>query len=806
MSGEPANGTDDRTDLLALTRTLASLQGEDGARLAPGTRFGRYILLSALGEGGMGAVYLAEQTEPVRRKVAIKLSRRRRVSAEELARFAVERQALAHMNHPAIAQVFDAGTLEDGTPYFVMEYVEGVRLTDFCASRGLDLAARIELMRRVCLGVAHAHQKGIIHCDLKPGNILATELDGQGQPKIIDFGIARALGAGGRDGSSGTPGYMSPEQARGAADIDTRTDVYSLGLLLWELVTTRPYRDLERLGALSMEAMRDALVTESLRPLPALPGLARARRRELDAILARALAPEPGQRYAGAAQLADELGRWQARLPVEAVGEGALYRLGCFVRRQALLSAAAAVFLLVTAGLLWKLASQLAETRRERDTAEQVTALMLETFSAADPYVYPGGSISVRELLQAAADRLRTRPLEPGVRVRVLEALGAVQARLELYGDAASTYAHASDQVTPKDASNPHWIALRLAAAEATMNGERFDAALADVERLTAEIRRRGRPAALIAGLLLKADILDYQGRTEQALALLAEASALLERHPDREQQHMLLRRRGRMAGELYRVHEGVADLERALALAEALWGEDDLRTLDALSDLAIVSARAGRLDESERHRRAVAERTERIWGGESVGLAVAFDNLAVLLQRMGGDERLAEAEALSRRALRIYASKGVERSMTAAITANNLASTLSALGQRDEAIEALRMALDVLSEILGPDHPRTAIVRHNLGRNLVMVGALEEAEQALQGSAEALRVAFGEQDPRLAIWRTTRAELLLRRGEPAAARDELRAAAPVLLAAFAEDSEEVGRLRDLQRRLVEAD
>lgn len=367
MSSE-TSPPEDRTDLLELTRTLAA--AGSGAALAPGTRFGRYILLSALGEGGMGAVYLAEQTEPVRRKVAIKLSRQRRVSAEELARFAVERQALARMSHPAIAQIFDAGTVDDGTPYFVMEYVEGERLTEYCRVRGLELPSRIELMRRVCLGVAHAHQKGVIHCDLKPGNILATEVDGHGQPKIIDFGIARALGAGSRDGSSGTPGYMSPEQARGATDIDTRTDVYSLGLLLWELVSGRPFRDRNRLGELSMDALRDALTNEVPLPLPATPGLSAGRRRELDAILAKALAPGVEARYAGAAQLAEDLDRWQSKLPVDALPETTGYRLRCLLRRHALAATVGMVALLALVGGLIGTGYGLLEANTQRAEAE----------------------------------------------------------------------------------------------------------------------------------------------------------------------------------------------------------------------------------------------------------------------------------------------------------------------------------------------------------------------------------------------------------------------------------------------------
>src|SRR5450755_4398918 len=216
---------------------------------------GRYHLLQKIGEGGMSEVWLAEQKEPVRRRVALKLVKAGMDTREVIARFESERQALALMDHPAIAKVFDAGSTPQGTPYFVMEYVAGIPITAYCDDHGLSTRERLELFMRVCEGVQHAHQKAIIHRDLKPSNILVTEVDGRAAPKIIDFGVAKALthkltadtmftrvGA-----LVGTPEYMSPEQALSSGeDIDTRTDVYSLGILLYELLVGAPPLELRR--------------------------------------------------------------------------------------------------------------------------------------------------------------------------------------------------------------------------------------------------------------------------------------------------------------------------------------------------------------------------------------------------------------------------------------------------------------------------------------------------------------------------------------------------------------------------------
>ncbi len=248
----------------------------------PGTVIGRYKLLQLIGEGGFGRVYMAEQVEPVRRKVALKIIKLGMDTREVVARFEAERQALALMDHPNIAQVHDGGATPSGRPYFVMELVRGIPITDYCDQKNLPAEERLELFVRVCQAVQHAHQKGVIHRDLKPSNILVTEQDGEALPKVIDFGVAKALGQKLTDKTLftrleqmvGTPAYMSPEQAGlGSLDLDTRTDIYTLGVLLYELLTgTTPVQRETLHRAAADEARRVIRVTNVIPP-PDAPGL-----------------------------------------------------------------------------------------------------------------------------------------------------------------------------------------------------------------------------------------------------------------------------------------------------------------------------------------------------------------------------------------------------------------------------------------------------------------------------------------------------------------------------------------------------
>ena len=411
---------------------------------APGSHLGPYRLDEVLGEGGFGVVYLAEQEQPVRRRVAVKVLKPGMDSASIVGRFEAERQALAMMDHPGIAKVFDAGATPSGRPFFVMEFVGGETITDFCDRRSFHLKQRLELFHDVCLAVQHAHQKGVIHRDLKPSNVVVSVVDGRPRPKVIDFGIAKATGLRLTDRTVvtghflGTPEYMSPEQASSAEDIDTRTDVYSLGVLLYELLAGASPYDRERLKSAGLvEAARMICEEDAMRPstrFEALAGkgvevaqrrgttparLAHALRSDLDWIAMRAMEKDRTRRYPTAYALADDVQRFLDDEPVSVGPPSLRYRGAKFLRRHRLaalaLSAILAVILVATivstsAAVLTLKARSEAGALEERAAGLQRLAerrLYVANLQAAELAFTTDDSINALSYLESAPAHLR---------------------------------------------------------------------------------------------------------------------------------------------------------------------------------------------------------------------------------------------------------------------------------------------------------------------------------------------------------------------------------------------------------------
>jgi serine/threonine protein kinase len=355
-----------------------------------GDRIGRYKLLQTIGEGGCGVVYMAEQEEPVRRRVALKVIKLGMDTKQVIARFEAERQALAMMDHPNIAKVLDAGATEAGRPYFVMELVRGIKITDYCDQNNLPTRDRLDLFIKVCQAIQHAHQKGIIHRDIKPSNILVTLHDGAPVPKVIDFGIARATEGRLTDQTLftafeqfiGTPAYMSPEQAEmSGLDIDTRSDIYSLGVLLYELLTGKTPFDAKQLAAAGLDEMRRTIrEQEPVRPSTRLgtmlegeltttakhrqtdaPKLLHLLRGDLDWIVMKALEKDRTRRYETANGLAADLKRHLNNEAVVARPPSTAYRFQKLVRRNKLVFAAGAsigaALIITLAFSMWSYAS-----------------------------------------------------------------------------------------------------------------------------------------------------------------------------------------------------------------------------------------------------------------------------------------------------------------------------------------------------------------------------------------------------------------------------------------------------------------
>jgi len=394
-------------------------------------RIGRYEIVERIGEGGMGVVYLAQQREPIERRVALKLVKPGFETERLLARFDSERRILARLDHPGIARVLDAGITPEGQPYFAMEHVRGEPITEFCRRRSVPLAARLELFAAACDAVHHAHQKSIVHCDLKPSNILVSLVDGRPQPKIIDFGIAKALTQRTSDPGTetevdqpvGTPQYMSPEQTLPQSKtVDIRTDVYSLGAVLYEMLAGAPplgpwedcdVADLRRRIHEEQPLAPSARLHQSQTAVGHLP--ARKVRGDLDCIVLKALEKEPSRRYASASELAADLRRHLRHDPIEARPAGTIDRLARFARRHQATVTGAALLAPLLLVAIFGLLFQAERIARERDRAAELSEFLIRFFDA--PFAISGRhtdpspmSVLLRSIERVESD-LGDRPL-----------------------------------------------------------------------------------------------------------------------------------------------------------------------------------------------------------------------------------------------------------------------------------------------------------------------------------------------------------------------------------------------------------
>jgi tetratricopeptide (TPR) repeat protein len=683
----------------------------------------------------MGHVYEAEQLRPVVRRVAIKVLKLGSVSRQTAARFDAERQLLALMSHPSIATVFDAGTTESGRPYFVMELVDGVPITHYCDRQRLDVDERLRLVVQVCEAVQHAHQKGIVHRDLKPSNVLVAERDGRPVPKVIDFGIAKLtrppLGAGMVETAHGqifgTPAYMSPEQLQGgAADIDTRSDVYSLGLLLYELLVGRlPWDDDEpsgggfdvvrrklegdsppspsgRLTRLGADA---ATVAAARRSDPV--SLARRLRADLDWITTRALEPDRERRYPAASELAADLRRHLADLPVLAGPPSAIYRLRKLVRRHRAGVAAAAFGLLAlllgtvgtTVGLVRSRHAE-AEARREARTAREVSAFLVDLFKVSQPSESLGNTITAREILDRGAERMREGLQdEPLVKAELLSTIGTVYRSLGLYGEALPL----------------HEQALEL---RRELLGEQDPTVASSLEKLAILLHDMGRPA--------------------EARPLLEQSLAIREATYGPEHTAVAT-----ALGNLAYVHwSGLGDFEtarelqeRALAIRDRILAEGDERIGESLTSLGGLHFQHGDMQRAEHYFRRALELSEEHLDPLHPQIATSLNNLAMVLLQNGAP---AEALSLLRRAVEIQERVYGPDHPDLAMALNNLAYAHRTAGDDAAAKPLLERAIASMEAQLGPEHPELARALANLGKIHRDAGELAAGREYLE---RALRI-----------------------------------------------------------------
>jgi len=758
-------------------------------------RVERYRVLQSLGTGGMGEVWEAEQLEPVRRRVALKIIKPGMDSAQVIARFEAERQALALMDHPGIARVFDAGVTEAGRPWFAMELVRGVPLHEYCDTQKLSADERVRLFIQVCNAIQHAHQKGVIHRDLKPTNILVTVQDGTPVPKVIDFGVAKAMLHDLTDRTIvtqlghfiGTPKYVSPEQAEmSPAGVDTRTDIYSLGVILYELLVGAPPIDLVGVAwaAMSTVIREQEPRTPSSRlltmPDATQESVARFRRTDpsalrrelagdLDAVVMKCLEKDRTRRYDSVGTLAEDLERQLRHEPVSAKPPSATYRLRKFVRRHRVGTTVSALVLLLLMAFAATMSVQAARIARERDRtareaakAEAVRDFMSRILAAPDPVNALGPDASILEAVDNAVAQAGTGfSEEPEVDAAIRNDIGRVYLRLGRY-DAAEPLLREALRIRLAVHGEGHaevgeTLMLLGDLADAR---SRPDTALALYSRSADLFLRLGGPAGLrLADVRVRqADLLTRMGRYEEAESGLLES---LDRYRAESADNPDI---AAVMTRLTRLYRNVGDVDRAeqyargaLEQRERLLPEDHALVGEALNNLAVVLDDAGeKRAAADYYRRALAIE-ERVFGPESEHVTAVLNNLALVHASLGES---AQAEALYRRALAIDLAALGEDNIGVAIDRLNLGRHLCVTRDPVEGTGLVRAALRVFGTVFDPEQLEMALARSSLGVCLTAAGRYEQAERELLAALTMIETGLGTDHPQQATVRRRLADL----------------------------------------------
>lgn len=706
-------------------------QDTDG-RYLPGDQIGPFRLLSEIGAGGMGVVFIAEQTEPLQRRVALKLIAPNFADAYASAMFMVERQALARLEHPCIARVYEAGETADGALYFAMEWIDGERIDQHCRAGGLDQAAILRLMVAVCRGVQHAHTRGVIHRDLKPANILVAMIDGVATPKIIDFGIAGAPGQGAR-AALGTLGYMAPEQAQPGELIDQRADVYALGVVLLELLTESAGIDHASWWGLDADGREQMLLTGTL-AAPRRRQLVAQLPRDLRAVLAQALRTDREQRYSGAEALAEDLQRFLLGFPVHARARTRRYVMTRFIARHRYVVAGSALVIIAIVALLVNTTLAWRAAEREALKAAQTAQFLQSVLAGVDP-------VEAQEL-----DRTLMRQVLDRAAARVDQELsGAPTVRAEVTRTIADTYralgefALATKLIEPVHADltlregpdAPVTLKVEETLLRALRGGGEVARARTLAEALYAKQRRvfgaaAGETQGVAAALL---GFMHEAGQLEQARefgeARLAEQTA----DTDADASAMLL-------NELAQTYSRIGDharalqlMQRAVELRERKYGIDDLKAIAARTEIGVLHFQAKRYAEALALWQELIPRYLRGYGPDHPETLAIRGNIASALTMTGAPAAAAaiftELVAVRRR------TQGPEHPETL-IAIGNLAAARFHSGDFAAAERAFAEYVALCDHIYRPQHPSCAERRNGLGKSLRELKRYPEAEAML--------------------------------------------------------------------------
>jgi serine/threonine protein kinase len=760
-------------DAFGDAQTFITDQPRDGAIGA--AQIGPYRLVRELGEGGCGVAYLADQTTPVRRQVALKVIKPGMDTKAVIARFEAERQVLALLDHPNIAKVFDAGATLEGRPYFVMELVRGIRVTEYCAQSRMSVPHRLALFIQVCQAIQHAHQKGIIHRDIKPSNVLVTMHDGLPLAKVIDFGIAKATQ--GRltdqtlhteiDQIMGTPAYLSPEQIGPALSaVDTRSDIYSLGVLLYELLTGQTPFDAHELAEASIDELRQRLRSEEPpRPSQRLKSLehnllaaiatgcesspAKLIRQvtdDLDWIVMQCLEKEPSRRYQTVNELVADLDRYLRHDAVLARPPSFLYRVRKLARRNRIVfaSALATVAFVLFLGAFaiamtiqaQRISAERDRAERERQQAQKVSKVALNVFAIADPFQNLGSNFSAAELLEQAAKSIELELQDqPIARAQMLHAVGRAYTRrgefkssVEYLTEAVRVLSQVGNATETLTAMIDLSYALRI---RGDLQGARDVLARGD-ELAT---QRGLKYSAAYARLLVNRGRLEVvAGRVQEARADLNSSLQLYRRVTGAQSAEV-----AEVLGDLSETFIWTDDqtsAERSARQAIEIFEQtvppthpDRVRTESVLAEALYLQ---NRLDEAALLLEDVTRKSAQLFSYTSAQVADALDRLALVRYLQG---RFGESETIAREALTTARMAVGQKHIMTGITATTLSRTLIRVRKYSEAETTLREALEIFAATLPADHQYIASAEYFLGEVLLATNRLGEAEAVLNAS-----------------------------------------------------------------------
>jgi eukaryotic-like serine/threonine-protein kinase len=733
--------------------------GETGQTIGP------YHLLQKIGEGGMGEVWVAVQQKPIRRKVALKLIKAGMDTKQVIARFESERQALAMMDHPAIARIFDAGETEHGRPFFVMEYVQGTPINTYCDQNHLTIQERLGLFEQVCEGVQHAHHKAIIHRDLKPSNILVAVQDGKAVPKIIDFGVAKATAQSLTEKTMftelgmlvGTPEYMSPEQAESGQNLDTRTDVYSLGIILYELLTgSLPFdpKELRRAGfgeilrkireedppkpSTKLSSMGDASSASAQKRGMELPALLRQIRGDLDWITMRALEKDRTRRYGTPSEITADIERFLGHQPIVARPPSTPYKVKKFVRRHrvgvgvaSFLTVLLIAFSIVMAIQSKRIAGERDRANQEAETSRQVSDFLVGLFKVSNPSEARGNSITAREILDKGADKIiRELQRQPIVQGKLMYTIGTVYESLGLF-DRAQAMLEKSLDIRTKALGPNHTdvgTTLKLLGSVAYDKGDLAKAKDFYYKAMAIQERAVGPETEEVAACLHNLGTLSWQqANYPEARGLLERSLAIRKKvlGPEHELVATTINSLGAIAfreGDMTRTMEL---WEQTLAIREKALGQDHPLIAHSLNNLALAHLWGGDPKGAVPLLERATQIQEKVLGPNHPDLASGLSNLGDAVYKAGDK---ASAKTYYARAVSI---------MEAASPGNpelgrflvNLAGVLLEEKDLNGAQKLYQRSLELRIKALGPNHPDVGQSLGGLADCAAQRGRFQEAE-----------------------------------------------------------------------------